>query len=433
MPAEVSLEHLTKAVDGKTILNDINLTIHPGEFLTLVGPSGCGKSTLLRIIAGLSDFTSGTVRIDRRDVSMLSPRERGVAMVFQSYALYPHMTVEENIATPLAMSELSSLERFPLLGRLFGREKKDEIRSRVKAAARVVELDDQLEKKPSQLSGGQRQRVAIARAMVREPGAFLMDEPLSNLDARLRTHMRGEIAKLHEKLGSTFIYVTHDQSEAMTLSDRIALMMGGQILQVGTPEELYERPADIRVAKFIGSPEINLIPVIIRAGYIELFGQRTPIRVAAPDDEHAYLGVRAQRVRAAGGDDPGSHEADLSLPIQVAFEREETLGEDVLVFGVVRHPKTDSTEAIPFTARLSVRDVKRLQCETNGFERPMQLLIDPASVIVFRSDGSRATSGTERAADLPPAYCSALAAAPIQDAIRPIAAASACTELGEGF
>ena len=260
MPSAVTIKRLKKVVGGKSILKSIDLAVRPGEFLTLVGPSGCGKSTLLRVISGLTEFTSGSVLIDDKEVSELAPRERGVAMVFQSYALYPHMSVAENIATPLNMAELSSLERAPLIGRLFAAENRRSIDDRVRAAARLVELEPYLQMKPSQLSGGQRQRVAIARAMVRRPGVFLMDEPLSNLDARLRTHMRGKIAELHQRLGATFIYVTHDQSEAMTLSDRIALMMEGEIIQLGTPDELYERPDNIRVANFIGSPEINLLP-----------------------------------------------------------------------------------------------------------------------------------------------------------------------------
>lgn len=283
MPSAVTIKRLKKVVGGKSILKSIDLAVRPGEFLTLVGPSGCGKSTLLRVISGLTEFTSGSVLIDDKEVSELAPRERGVAMVFQSYALYPHMTVAENIATPLNMAELSSLERAPLIGRLFGAEKRRSIEDRVRAAARLVELEPYLQMKPSQLSGGQRQRVAIARAMVRRPGVFLMDEPLSNLDARLRTHMRGKIAELHQRLGATFIYVTHDQSEAMTLSDRIALMMEGEIIQLGTPDELYERPDNIRVAKFIGSPEIKP-----SAGYSE----KRPFDFQWPGNRSAYRFTR---------------------------------------------------------------------------------------------------------------------------------------------
>lgn len=304
MPSAVTIKRLKKVVGGKSILKSIDLAVRPGEFLTLVGPSGCGKSTLLRVISGLTEFTSGSVLIDDKEVSELAPRERGVAMVFQSYALYPHMSVAENIATPLNMAELSSLERAPLIGRLFGAEKRRSIEDRVRAAARLVELEPYLQMKPSQLSGGQRQRVAIARAMVRRPGVFLMDEPLSNLDARLRTHMRGKIAELHQRLGATFIYVTHDQSEAMTLSDRIALMMEGEIIQLGTPDELYERPDNIRVAKFIGSPEINLLPALVRSGRLIFNGQATALRIASPDST-VTIGIRAQRVHTADVDADG--------------------------------------------------------------------------------------------------------------------------------
>ena len=380
MPSAVTIKRLKKVVGGKSILKSIDLAVRPGEFLTLVGPSGCGKSTLLRVISGLTEFTSGSVLIDDKEVSELAPRERGVAMVFQSYALYPHMTVAENIATPLNMAELSSLERAPLIGRLFGAEKRRSIEDRVRAAARLVELEPYLQMKPSQLSGGQRQRVAIARAMVRRPGVFLMDEPLSNLDARLRTHMRGKIAELHQRLGATFIYVTHDQSEAMTLSDRIALMMEGEIIQLGTPDELYERPDNIRVAKFSGSPEINLLPAIVKSGRLIFNGQATALRIASPDSA-VTIGIRAQRVHTADVD------ADGPL-IQLTVHREETLGEDVLLYG---ETAVDG-KSYPFVARASAKQTYQLRKESCSWNKPILLEAASSSVLVFDEQGERIVS-----------------------------------------
>ena len=380
MPSAVTIKRLKKVVGGKSILKSIDLAVRPGEFLTLVGPSGCGKSTLLRVISGLTEFTSGSVLIDDKEVSELAPRERGVAMVFQSYALYPHMSVAENIATPLNMAELSSLERAPLIGRLFGAEKRRSIEDRVRAAARLVELEPYLQMKPSQLSGGQRQRVAIARAMVRRPGVFLMDEPLSNLDARLRTHMRGKIAELHQRLGATFIYVTHDQSEAMTLSDRIALMMEGEIIQLGTPDELYERPDNIRVAKFIGSTEINLLPALVRSGRLIFNGQATALRIASPDST-VTIGIRAQRVHTADVD------ADGPL-IQLTVHREETLGEDVLLYG---ETAVDG-RSYPFVARASAKQTYQLRKESSSWNKPILLEAASSGVLVFDEQGERIVS-----------------------------------------
>ena len=380
MPSAVTIKRLKKVVVGKSILKSIDLAVRPGEFLTLVGPSGCGKSTLLRVISGLTEFTSGSVLIDDKEVSELAPRERGVAMVFQSYALYPHMSVAENIATPLNMAELSSLERAPLIGRLFSDEKRRSIEDRVRAAARLVELEPYLQMKPSQLSGGQRQRVAIARAMVRRPGVFLMDEPLSNLDARLRTHMRGKIAELHQRLGATFIYVTHDQSEAMTLSDRIALMMEGEIIKLGTPDELYERPDNIRVAKFIGSPERNRLPALVRSGRLIFNGQATALRIASADST-VTIGIRAQRVHTADVD------ADGPL-IQLTVHREETLGEDVLLYG---ETAVDG-RSYPFVARASAKQTYQLRKESSSWNKPILLEAASSGVLVFDEQGERIVS-----------------------------------------
>ncbi|MEZ5754628.1 MAG: ABC transporter ATP-binding protein [Paracoccaceae bacterium] len=240
---KITLQHVNKSFGDVAVIPDINLLIEDGEFVVFVGPSGCGKSTLLRLIAGLEDVTAGRIDIDGTDATHLPPAKRGLAMVFQSYALYPHMTVRKNIAFPLKMAGLSEEEQ----------EKK------VQNAARILNLTNSLDRRPGQLSGGQRQRVAIGRAIVREPAAFLFDEPLSNLDAALRVTMRQEITELHQSLKTTMIYVTHDQVEAMTMADKIVVLNAGNIEQVGSPLELYHRPANLFVAGFIGSPRMNLI------------------------------------------------------------------------------------------------------------------------------------------------------------------------------
>ena len=239
----IVLEKVRKAFGDVEVISPLDLTIEDGEFTVFVGPSGCGKSTLLRLIAGLEDVSGGAIRIDDTDATLLPPAKRGLAMVFQSYALYPHMSVRKNIAFPLKMAGLP----------------KDEIARRVDNAARVLNLTDYLDRRPGQLSGGQRQRVAIGRAIVREPQAFLFDEPLSNLDAALRVGMRLEISELHKRLGTTMIYVTHDQVEAMTMADKIVVLQAGRIEQVGSPLELYREPRNLFVAGFIGSPRMNLL------------------------------------------------------------------------------------------------------------------------------------------------------------------------------
>ncbi len=239
----ITLDKVAKRFGDVEVIPPLDLTIEDGEFVVFVGPSGCGKSTLLRLIAGLEDVTGGQIRIDGNDATAVPPAKRGLAMVFQSYALYPHMTVRKNIAFPLRMAGLG----------------KDEQDRRVNAAASVLNLTDYLDRRPGQLSGGQRQRVAIGRAIVREPSAFLFDEPLSNLDAALRVGMRLEISELHNRLATTMIYVTHDQVEAMTMADKIVVLNAGRIEQVGSPLELYHRPCNTFVAGFIGSPKMNLI------------------------------------------------------------------------------------------------------------------------------------------------------------------------------
>jgi multiple sugar transport system ATP-binding protein len=247
--ASVTFDHVWKRYGDVVANNDLNLEIQDGEFMCLVGPSGCGKTTALRMIAGLEEVTEGTLKIGDRVVNDLAPKDRDVAMVFQSYALYPHMSVRDNLAFGL------KLRKIP----------KPEIEKRVQEAARMIELGNLLDRKPKQLSGGQRQRVALGRAIVREPAVFLMDEPLSNLDAKLRVQTRAEIARLHQRLETTTVYVTHDQVEAMTMGDRIAVMNAGVLNQVGAPQQLYEHPVNRFVAGFIGSPSMNFVPVTLES------------------------------------------------------------------------------------------------------------------------------------------------------------------------
>ncbi|WP_170773719.1 ABC transporter ATP-binding protein [Ruegeria lacuscaerulensis] len=271
----IQLKSVTKSFGDVQVIPPLDLTIEDGEFTVFVGPSGCGKSTLLRLIAGLEDITSGSIDIDGADATDVPPAKRGLAMVFQSYALYPHMTVRKNIAFPLRMAKLDQAE----------------IDKRVEGAASVLNLTDYLDRRPGQLSGGQRQRVAIGRAIVREPAAFLFDEPLSNLDAALRVGMRLEISELHERLATTMIYVTHDQVEAMTMADKIVVLQAGVIEQVGSPLELYRTPRNLFVAGFIGSPKMNFIEGEEAAKYgAQTIGIR-PEHITVSDTEGDWSGV----------------------------------------------------------------------------------------------------------------------------------------------
>lgn len=315
----IILSGIEKSFGSTQVLRGIDLEIAHGEFLSLVGPSGCGKSTLLRIIAGLETQNGGGVAIGDRVVDGVRGSERNLSMVFQSYALYPHLTVAENIAVPLRMRNLNTWQRMPVIGRFLpgtGKELRG-IREAVARAAEMLDISHLLHRKPGQLSGGQRQRVAVGRALVRDPEAFLLDEPLSNLDAKLRVHMRTEIAELHRRLDATFVYVTHDQAEAMTMSDRIAVMMAGEILQCAPPEEVYNDPADIDVAEFIGSPKINILPVMVGPdGAVSVFGTDIGLQTTA-GVEGVRLGVRPEALVPGGG------------PIKGAVRHTENLGSEV--------------------------------------------------------------------------------------------------------
>jgi ABC-type sugar transport system ATPase subunit len=298
----ISLDRLHRRFGATEVIRDVSLEIAEGELVVFVGPSGCGKSTLLRLISGLDRPTGGTISIDGRDVTAVGAADRGLAMVFQSYALYPHMTVRQNLAFGLENTRLP----------------RREIGERIDQAARMLEIDGLLDRRPGQLSGGQRQRVAIGRAIVRNPVAFLLDEPLSNLDAELRVTMRAELAALHARLGTTMIYVTHDQVEAMTLADRIVVLRAGRVEQAATPLELFNRPANRFVAGFIGAPRMNFLPA----------GRMQDV-VGAAD----VVGVRPQHLRPAGADEPAVIEATVALV--------EALGTETIV-----HSDTDAGERV---------------------------------------------------------------------------------------
>jgi multiple sugar transport system ATP-binding protein len=303
----VRIRGLGKRFGDTTVLEGIDLDIAAGEFVTILGPSGCGKSTLLRIVAGLETESSGDVSIDGMPMAGLAPNTRDIAMVFQSYALYPHLTVAQNIAVPVRMRALTPAQR--LLG-LAPRAVRERITAEVRQVAGMLRIEALLDRKPAQLSGGQKQRVALARAMVRQPRVFLMDEPLSNLDAELRVHMRAEIAQLHRQIGATFLYVTHDQVEAMTMSDRVAVILGGQLQQVASPDTLYRDPDTLAVAQFVGTPRINVLPAD-RAG----LAAKGAAQVAVRPERLAVSVVGAMKGRLVHRENLGS---DLLLHVEVS-------------------------------------------------------------------------------------------------------------------
>ena len=308
--AEVEFRDVTRKYAGGTVaLKNLNLTVGDGEFLILVGPSGCGKSTALRLLAGLDKPTSGEIRIGGSVVNGLAPGDRDIAMVFQNYALYPHMTVYRNLAYGLRQR----------------RTPRDEVERRVRETAALLEIDELLDRKPGQLSGGQRQRVAMGRALVRKPQAFLLDEPLSNLDAKLRNQVRGDLKRLHRELPVTSIYVTHDQVEAMTLGDRLCVMSGGEVQQIGTTDDIYNRPANTFVAAFMGSPPMNLLPGVVRNGMLHVGD--AAISAAATPDGPVTVGVRPEHLAVH------PTMADGMVPARVDFV--EPLGSHALVTAIV--------------------------------------------------------------------------------------------------
>lgn len=319
--AELKLEHIKKTYDnGPTVVHDFNLEIHDGEFIVLVGPSGCGKSTTLRMIAGLEDITGGDFHIDEKRMNDVEPKNRDIAMVFQNYALYPHMSVYDNMAFGL------KLRKTP----------KPEIKERVEKAAEILGLTDFLDRKPKALSGGQRQRVALGRAIVREANVFLMDEPLSNLDAKLRVQMRAEITKLHKRLETTTVYVTHDQTEALTMASRIVVMNQGDIMQVGTPKEVYDFPENVFVAQFIGSPAMNIFDAEIKDGKLIIGGttitipeaKQRMLRAEGYDNKPVKFGVRPEDIR----EEAVFVESALASAFNAEVKVSELLGSEIMLY-----------------------------------------------------------------------------------------------------
>jgi multiple sugar transport system ATP-binding protein len=320
--AEIFLDHVTKRYpDGALAVNDFTLDIADGEFVILVGPSGCGKSTTLNMIAGLEDITEGELRIGGQVVNQKSPKDRDIAMVFQSYALYPHMTVRENMGFALKLAKVPQAT----------------INQKVEEAARILDLTQHLDRKPANLSGGQRQRVAMGRAIVRDPAAFLMDEPLSNLDAKLRVQTRTEVSRLQKRLGTTMVYVTHDQTEAMTLGDRLAVMRTGVLQQVGSPKEMYDTPVNLFVAGFIGSPAMNFLPAAVEENTL-----KTPLGEIPLTDRLRRCLERAKAakdlivgIRPENFEDPALVSAELrpqGITFPVTIDVLESLGSDVFVY-----------------------------------------------------------------------------------------------------
>jgi multiple sugar transport system ATP-binding protein len=358
--ASIKYEHAERLYPGaeRPAVDDLNLDIEDGEFLVLVGPSGCGKSTSLRMLAGLEEVTSGKIMIGDRDVTHLPPKERDIAMVFQNYALYPHMTVADNMAFSLKMAKVPKEERM----------------TRVKEAAKLLDLEQYLERKPKALSGGQRQRVAMGRAIVRQPQVFCMDEPLSNLDAKLRVSTRTQIAALQQRLGVTTVYVTHDQVEAMTMGDRVAVLKDGLLMQVDTPLNLYDKPDNLFVAGFIGSPAMNLLRAKNVDGHARLGEIEVPIprEAATKASENITLGVRPENWRIVGEGE--------GIPVKVTVVEE--LGADGFVYGTSGAEGTPDNVIIRIDARRDHRKGETLYVTT-----------DPEHVHVFDTDsGKRLTS-----------------------------------------
>ncbi|MDT5094339.1 MAG: multiple sugar transport system ATP-binding protein [Mycobacterium sp.] len=378
--AEIVLDRVTKSYpDGTAAVNDLSLTIADGEFIILVGPSGCGKSTTLNMIAGLEEITSGELRIGGERVNDKAPKDRDIAMVFQSYALYPHMTVRQNIAFPLTLAKM----------------KKAEIAQKVDETAKILGLTEFLDRKPANLSGGQRQRVAMGRAIVRNPKAFLMDEPLSNLDAKLRVQMRGEIARLQRRLGTTTVYVTHDQTEAMTLGDRVVVLLAGVAQQIGTPQELYDRPVNLFVAGFIGSPAMNFFPagltdvgVSLPFGEITLTQQVHDVLAQHPTPTNVIVGIRPEHLEDAALID--TYQRLRALTFEVNVDMVESLGAEKLVYFTVEGASAHAAQLAELAAESEIGEnefVARLPAESaaKAGER-ISLAFDTSKLAIFDAD-----------------------------------------------
>ncbi|BAB49024.1 ABC transporter ATP-binding protein [Mesorhizobium japonicum] len=366
----LSLRSLKKSFGGNAILNGVSLDVEAGEFIALVGPSGCGKSTLLRILAGLDHADSGEIFVGGKDMSPVAAAERNIAMVFQSYALYPHLTAGQNIAVPLAMKRLSRSQRLPLVGPLLPGQKdiRTGIARDVREMAGLLKIDHLLDRKPGQMSGGQRQRVALARAMVRHPSIFLMDEPLSNLDANLRVHARGEIVELHRRAGVPTLYVTHDQAEALSMADRVAVMIGGNLLQLAAPDVIYNDPAHIEVARFVGQPRINIIPAQAENGHVGFEGIRLALLEKVANGP-VSLGIRPEFVKLSPSGRSG---------LAGRIERLEFLGSEVIA-----HCRLDAS-GDGVVAKLAPQEARDLIA---GMK--VGVVLAPEQAMVFGPEGKR--------------------------------------------
>lgn len=378
--AEIVLDQVSKTyADGSAAVQDVSLNIADGEFIILVGPSGCGKSTTLNMIAGLEDISSGELTIAGERVNEKAPKDRDIAMVFQSYALYPHMTVRQNIAFPLTLTKMS----------------KADVNAKVEEAAKILDLTDYLDRKPANLSGGQRQRVAMGRAIVRSPKAFLMDEPLSNLDAKLRVQMRTEIARLQKRLGTTTVYVTHDQTEAMTLGDRVVVLRAGKVQQIGAPQELYDTPANLFVAGFIGSPAMNFFPATLTDIGVQLpFGEVTleasvyanvSARKAGVLGSDVIVGIRPEQFEDAALVD--TYKRITGLTLTVNADVVESLGSDKYVHFTTEGGAAHSEELTELAQESEVGEnefVARLSAASKVVEgQPIELIIDTGKLVIF--------------------------------------------------
>jgi multiple sugar transport system ATP-binding protein len=394
--AEIVLDRVTKSYpNGATAVKDLSITIADGEFIILVGPSGCGKSTTLNMIAGLEDISSGELSIGGQRVNEKAPKDRDIAMVFQSYALYPHMTVRQNIAFPLTLAKLP----------------KAEIAQKVGEAAKILDLTELLDRKPAQLSGGQRQRVAMGRAIVRNPKAFLMDEPLSNLDAKLRVQMRSEISRLQNKLGTTTVYVTHDQTEAMTLGDRVVVLLAGEVQQIGTPEELYNRPANLFVAGFIGSPAMNFFPASITDVGVRLpFGEVTLTqevhdRLARHQNpDNVIVGIRPEHLEDASVLD--GYARISAFTFDVTVDMVESLGADKYLHFKSEGAGAQAAQLAELASESGVGEnefVARVSTDSHAKKGDtIQLAFDTSKLTIFDAGTGKNLSITDDPAPAPP-------------------------------
>ncbi len=392
--AEIVMEHVTKRfADGTEAVSDVSMEIGEGEFVILVGPSGCGKSTLLNMICGLEDISDGELRFDGEVVNQKSPKDRNIAMVFQNYALYPHLTVRENMAFPLRLAKVDDAQ----------------ITSRVEEAARILELSEHLDRKPANLSGGQRQRVAMGRAIVREPVAFLLDEPLSNLDAKLRVQMRTEISRLQNRLGTTTVYVTHDQTEAMTLGDRVAVLRKGKVQQVASPQELYNDPVNLFVAGFIGSPAMNFLPARIEGETVHLpvGNYRLPAEqrpAVGEGDRDVIAGVRPEHFEDAAlvGDD----ERGQGITFRVEIDVIEWMGSELFAYFELEGSGATSghlqeiagdLETVEMSAGGDQQVVARLDAASQAKRgNTVELWLDTRRVLLFDAGSGETLSGVQQ-------------------------------------